>query len=59
MAEGRAKDIPVLLSHRGVEVTDGDRDRIADCGDPDVLSLRFTRAITATSAAEVFADTTG
>ena len=59
LAEGRAKDIPVLLSHRGVEVTDGDRDRIADCGDPDVLSLWFTRAITATSAAEVFADTTG
>ena len=58
-AEGQAKGILVLLSHRGVEVTEGDRDRIVGCGDPEVLSLWFTRAITATSAAEVFAETAG
>ncbi|CAM5653324.1 hypothetical protein SGRIM128S_09723 [Streptomyces griseomycini] len=54
-AEGRAKDILLLLEHRGVEVTEEDRERIVGCGDLDVLGLWFTRAITATSVAEVFA----
>ncbi|GGX31591.1 hypothetical protein GCM10010297_61300 [Streptomyces malachitofuscus] len=54
-AEGRAKDLLLLLGHRGVEVTDEDRERIVGCGDPDVLHRWFMRALTAESMAEVFA----
>lgn len=54
-AEGRAKDLLLLLGHRGVEVSEEDRERIVGCGDPDVLGLWFRRALTATSTAEVFA----
>lgn len=53
-AEGRAKDILLLLAHRGVEVTEEDRERIVGCGDLEVLGRWFTRAITAASVAEVF-----
>ncbi|MFI2505287.1 hypothetical protein [Streptomyces sp. NPDC018972] len=53
-AEGRAEAVLVLLGHRGVEVSEEDRERIIGCGDPDVLDLWLTRALTATSAAEVF-----
>ncbi|MFI1957783.1 hypothetical protein ACH46L_17225 [Streptomyces althioticus] len=54
-AEGRAKDLLLLLGHRGVEVSEEDRERIVGCGDPDVLGLWFSKALTATSTAEVFA----
>ncbi|AZM64573.1 MULTISPECIES: hypothetical protein [unclassified Streptomyces] len=54
-AEGRAEDLLLLLGHRGVEVSDRDRERIVGCGDPDVLGLWFRRALTAESMAEVFA----
>ncbi|MGC2997560.1 hypothetical protein ACPF8X_03925 [Streptomyces sp. G35A] len=53
-AEGRAKDLLLLLGHRGVEVSEQDRERIVGCGDPDVLGLWFRNALTATSTAEVF-----
>ncbi|GAA0631536.1 hypothetical protein GCM10009535_03850 [Streptomyces thermocarboxydovorans] len=53
-AEGRAKDILVLLAHRGVEVPEESRERILGCSDLDMLSVWFTRAITAASVAEVF-----
>ncbi|MEV5931315.1 hypothetical protein AB0L56_00755 [Streptomyces sp. NPDC052079] len=54
-AEGRAESILRLLSHRGLEATEGDRERIVGCGDPDVLGHWLTRALTAESMAEVFA----
>ena len=54
-AEGRAKDLLLLLGHRGVEVSEQDRERIVGCGDPDVLGLWFRKALTATSTAEIFA----
>jgi hypothetical protein len=54
-AEGQAEALLMLLGHRGVEISGEDRDRIVGCGDPDVLSLWFTRALTATSTAEIFA----
>ncbi|MBJ6644399.1 hypothetical protein G3I30_17800 [Actinospica acidiphila] len=54
-AESRAKDLLLLLGHRGVEVSEEDRERIVGCGDPDVLGLWFRKALTATSTAEVFA----
>jgi hypothetical protein len=56
-AEGRAEDILLLLDCRGIEVSEEDRERIAGCTDLDTLSTWFTRAITATSAAELFAPT--
>ncbi|MFF5884710.1 hypothetical protein [Streptomyces sp. NPDC012589] len=54
-AEGQANALLLLLHHRGVEVTDGDRERIESCDDLDVLDLWLTRAIAATSMTEVFA----
>ncbi|QFR95237.1 hypothetical protein GBW32_22235 [Streptomyces tsukubensis] len=55
-SEGRAQDILRLLDGRGVPLLDADRDRITHCHDLDVLSRWFGRAITATTAEEVFAD---
>lgn len=53
-AEGRAEAVLLLLGHRNVEVSEEDRERILGCGDPDVLDVWLKRALTATSAAEVF-----
>ncbi|MFE1014190.1 hypothetical protein ACFW4M_23225 [Streptomyces sp. NPDC058794] len=55
-AEGRAEDILLLLERRGVVVSEGERARIVGCRDVDVLGVWFSRAITASSAAEVFGD---
>ncbi|NUV65041.1 hypothetical protein [Streptomyces sp. CAI-85] len=57
LVESRVKDILILLAHRGVEVTEADRERIVGCDDLDVLGRWFTRAITATSTAEVLVST--
>nr|WP_308309075.1 hypothetical protein [Streptomyces sp. CHD11] len=59
--KGRAEAVLVLLGHRGVELGEEDRERIAGCGDPEVLDVWLKRALTARSAAEVFApaDETG
>ncbi|PWI07109.1 hypothetical protein DIZ27_29635 [Streptomyces sp. NWU339] len=53
-AEGKADDILLLLERREVELSEAERERILGCPDLDTLSLWFVRAITATSAAEVF-----
>ncbi|MGC9477967.1 hypothetical protein ACP4I1_27915 [Streptomyces sp. WG4] len=53
-AEGRAGALLLLLDRRGVEVSEEERARIAGCGDMGVLDVWLTRAITASSAAEVF-----
>ncbi|MEV7857646.1 hypothetical protein AB0O86_02015 [Streptomyces hirsutus] len=53
--EGRVEDILRLLQGRGIEVSEEDRERVTGCRDLDTLDVWFTRAITATSAAEVFA----
>ncbi|MEV8295551.1 hypothetical protein ACFVLG_35180 [Streptomyces rochei] len=55
--EGRAEDILLLLERRGVVVSEGERARIVGCGDLDVLGVWFSRAITASSMAEVFGET--
>ncbi|GAA1521597.1 hypothetical protein GCM10009730_31600 [Streptomyces albidochromogenes] len=55
-AEGRAEDIVLLLTKRGIEVPEEARDRITDCTDLDTLSVWFDRAITATSAQELFSE---
>lgn len=55
-AKSKAEDILLLLDGREVPVSAADRDRITSCHDLDTLNRWFTRAITATSAAEVFAE---
>ena len=55
-AKGRAEDILFLLDRRGIEVSERDRHRIASCDDLDVLARWFDRAITASSAAEIFTE---
>ncbi|MFF4114886.1 hypothetical protein [Streptomyces sp. NPDC001714] len=55
-AESRAEDILRILDLRGVEVAEAERDLITDCGDLATLGIWFDRAVTATSAQELFAD---
>ncbi|MEU3898191.1 hypothetical protein [Streptomyces sp. NPDC045251] len=55
LAEGRAEGILLVLDRHGVEMSEEERARIAGCTDMAVLDVWFTRAIAATSAAEVFA----
>ncbi|MFC7895938.1 hypothetical protein [Streptomyces sp. NPDC057381] len=43
------------MDRHGVEVSEEERARIAGCTDMGVLDVWFTRAITASSTAEVFA----
>lgn len=56
LADGKAEDTLLLLDGRGVHVSEADRNRITSCRDLDTLNRWFTRAITATSASEVFGD---
>ncbi|MGR8008919.1 hypothetical protein [Streptomyces hypolithicus] len=58
-AKGLAKSIVVLLTQRGIDVPDDTRDRITTCTDLDTLGTWFTRAVTATSAEELFAEPEG
>lgn len=46
--------IVMLLTARGVPLTDAQRKRISSCDDADRLSLWFSRAVTAATAEEVF-----
>ncbi|UIX31478.1 ferritin-like domain-containing protein [Streptomyces sp. GQFP] len=46
----------LVLEQRGLDVTDEIRDRITSCDDTATLRARLTRALTATSAAEIFTD---
>ncbi|HEY8981374.1 MAG TPA: hypothetical protein VIU15_17515 [Streptomyces sp.] len=54
-AVGRAEAILRLLDRRGVPVSDSDRDLITSCTDLPTLDRWFDRAITATTADEIFA----
>ncbi|MFE0791446.1 hypothetical protein ACFW4O_06040 [Streptomyces mutabilis] len=53
-AEGRAGALLLLLDRRGVSLSEGERARIVGCSDVEVLDVWLTRAITASTAAEVF-----
>jgi hypothetical protein len=55
-AEGRAGALLLLLDRRGVSLSEGERARIVGCSDVEVLDVWLTRAITASSAAEVFGE---
>jgi hypothetical protein len=55
-AKGRAADILRILDRRGIAVSGAVRERITSCADLDTLGIWLDRAITATSAAEVFGE---
>ncbi|MFJ1611607.1 hypothetical protein [Streptomyces sp. NPDC088249] len=54
--QGRAEGILPVLEQRGITVPDKVRERITDCGDPEVLRQWLVRAVTATSAEEICAE---
>ena len=55
-AEAIAEDVLKLLDARGLALTDEQRQQVSSSTDPVQLDLWFDRAITASTAAEVFAD---
>ena len=55
-AEGKAEDVLKLLDARGLAPSQKQRDQVKSCADPAQLDLWFDRAITVSTAAEVFAD---
>ena len=55
-AEGKAEDILKLLVARHLAPSPEQRQRVSACTDPTQLDLWFDRAITASTATEVFAD---
>jgi hypothetical protein len=56
IAEGKAEDVLKLLDARHLSPSEEQRQRVASCTDAAQLNLWFDRAITAATAAEVFAD---
>jgi hypothetical protein len=55
-ARGKAEDVLKLLHARHLAPSQDQRQRVASCTDPAQLDLWFDRAITAGTAAEVFAE---
>ena len=53
-AEGKAADVLTVLDARGVEVPDDVRTRITECSDLDQLDRWLRRAVTASSAGDLF-----
>ena len=52
---GKAESVLMLLETRGVPLNKSLRDKILSCDDPVTLERWFKKAISATSASEVFA----
>jgi hypothetical protein len=57
-AQGRAEDILRILERRDIETPDTVRDRVSSCTDLDTLDTWFDRALTATTAEDLFTGTT-
>jgi hypothetical protein len=55
-ARGEAKALLRLLDARGLDLTQEQREQVTSCTDAAQLDRWFDRAITASTAAEVFAD---
>ncbi|MDX3308296.1 hypothetical protein ACWGH3_04295 [Streptomyces sp. NPDC054884] len=55
-AQRGAEDILLVLNARGLDVSDEVRERVTGCDDPDLLRHWLTRAVTALSAEEIFAE---
>ncbi|WP_240135358.1 hypothetical protein [Streptomyces sp. MUM 178J] len=49
-----AEDVLLVLEQRGLTTSDQIRERITECADPEMLSRWLIRAVTATSAEEIF-----
>ncbi|MER6078599.1 hypothetical protein [Streptomyces sp. NPDC001833] len=54
LSHGLAEALLVVLSGRGIDISDEARDRIISCDDHDTLTTWLTRAATATTTAELF-----
>ena len=52
---GKAESVLMLLEARGVKLSPSLRDQILSCDDPATLDRWFRNAVSATTAAEVFA----
>jgi hypothetical protein len=55
--KGEARALLAVLAARGLEVDTATRERILGCIDPGLLERWITRAVTASSLGEVFAET--
>ncbi|MFD4610158.1 hypothetical protein [Streptomyces sp. NPDC058451] len=59
-AEGEARraaeDVLDILEVRGIDVPETIRERITDCGDPEILRYWLRRAVTAPTAEDIFTD---
>jgi hypothetical protein len=55
-ARTKAEMLVLVLEARGLTPSPSQRERIASCTDPEVLTAWVTRAATATAATEVFGD---
>ncbi|MER7106441.1 hypothetical protein [Streptomyces sp. NPDC000229] len=51
-----AEHVLTVLKARGIDVPDAARERITTCVDPGLLRGWLTRAVTAATAADIFAD---
>ncbi|MFF0161506.1 hypothetical protein ACFYRY_28785 [Streptomyces sp. NPDC005263] len=51
-----AEDVLAVLAERGIDVREDTRERITDCGDPEILSCWLRRAVTAPTAEDIFED---
>ncbi|KUO11752.1 hypothetical protein [Streptomyces sp. DSM 15324] len=54
-----AEDVLLVLEARGLDVSEGLRERITACDDPDLLRIWLTRAATAASAGDIFTEPQG
>ncbi|MGW6456877.1 hypothetical protein ACWF94_13310 [Streptomyces sp. NPDC055078] len=54
--QGRSESILLLLEARGVDITDDAREHITGCGDLDTVRRWQTRAVTATTAEDIFTE---
>lgn len=54
-AEGRAEDILRILDLRAIDIPESARERVNGCTDLELLGTWFDRALTVTTAEELFA----
>jgi hypothetical protein len=54
-AESRAEDILRILDLRAIDIPDAARERVNGCTDLELLGTWFDRALTVTTAEELFA----
>lgn len=53
--KGRTEDILRILHLRAIDIPESARERVNGCTDPELLGTWFDRALTATTAEELFA----